>query len=132
MKGLFVDTSAWYALVNRDEPRHRLVKAHIERHRTLLTTTNFVVQESLTLLRYRLGWEPARQFGEALRQKRLAKLVSVTAADEDAAWSIFVRYRDHRLSFTDCTSFAVIQRLKLDTAITLDDDFRSFGLNCLP
>jgi predicted nucleic acid-binding protein len=97
-----------------------------------LTTTNLVVHETLTLLRYRLGWEPARSFGEAMRRTQLANLVAVTSADEDQGWSIFLRYRDHRLSFTDCTSFAVMRRLKLDTAVTLDDDFRSFGIVCLP
>ncbi len=132
MNGLLVDTSGWYALLNRDEPRHSQVKACILSHRKLLITTSFVRQEALTLVRYRLGWEPAWQFGEALRQGQLGRLVTITAADEDAAWSIFGRYRDHRFSFTDCTSFAVMQRLKLDTALTLDDDFRSFGLRCLP
>lgn len=132
MKGLLVDTSGWYALVNKDEPRHLQVKACILRHRTLLTTTSFVLHETLTLIRYRLGWEPAWQFGDGMRQGRFGRLVAITAADEDAAWSIFGRYRDHRFSFTDCTSFASMQRLKLDTAVTLDDDFRSFGLHCLP
>ena len=129
---MFVDTSAWFALVNRADASHRQVTEQVARHRALLTTTNLVMHESLTLLRYRLGWAPAQRFGETLRQQSVATLVSVTAADDDSAWSLFVRYSDHRLTFIDCSSFAVMQRLKLDTAITLDDDFRSFGLNCLP
>lgn len=132
MRGLFVDTSAWHALIDGDDPHHEAVAGLIRQHRATLTTTNFVFQETVTLLRYRLGWDPARRFGEALRSRSLAKMISVSTADEDAAWSIFLRYRDHRFSFVDCTSFAVMQRLKLDAAITLDEDFRSFGLYSLP
>jgi predicted nucleic acid-binding protein len=132
VNGVFVDTSGWFALVDRDERRHEQVKALFLRHRTELTTTNLVVHETLTLLRYRLGWEAARSFGEAVRRTRMTRQVAVTPVDEDQGWAIFLRYRDHRLSFTDCTSFAVMRRLKLDVAVTLDDDFRSFGLTCMP
>lgn len=97
-----------------------------------MTTTNFVFQEAVTLIRYRLGWDPARRFGEALRSRGLAKIIPVSTADEQAAWLIFLRCHDHQFSFVDCTSFAVMQRLRLDVAITLDDDFRSFGLESLP
>jgi predicted nucleic acid-binding protein len=56
----------------------------------------------------------------------------VTPKDEAAAWSIFEQYRDKRFSFTDCTSFALIQRLALPLSLAIDSDFRSFGLHCLP
>lgn len=56
----------------------------------------------------------------------------VSPRDEDTAWSIFERYRDKTFSFTDCTSFALMERLRLDTALALDSDFRSYGLRALP
>jgi uncharacterized protein len=67
-----------------------------------------------------------------VRAGRLVRQVRVEPEDEDAAWAIFVRYRDHAFSFTDCTSFALMRRLRLDTAVAVDSDFRSFGLRCLP
>jgi uncharacterized protein len=59
-------------------------------------------------------------------------LERISPADEDAAWRIFLRYRDHTFSFVDCTSFALMERLCLTTAITLDEDFRTFGFHYLP
>jgi len=56
----------------------------------------------------------------------------VSSRDEDAAWTLFERYRDKTFSFTDCTSFALMQRLRLDAALALDGDFRSYGLQCVP
>lgn len=129
---VFVDTSAWYALIDRADPDHAAVSACLREFKGALVTSNFVFDETVTLLRYRLGWQPAHRFGECLRAGSLAHRVNVEARDEDVAWSIFGRYQDHELSYTDCSSFALMQRLKLSTAVALDSDFRAFGLLTLP
>jgi uncharacterized protein len=90
------------------------------------------VSETITLLRYKVGWAFAVNFGDKIRAGQLAELERISPADEDAAWGIFLRYRDHTFSFVDCTSFALMERLGLTTAITLDEDFRTFGFHCLP
>ena len=79
-----------------------------------------------------MGWRVARQFGRELRDGRVARVERVTLKDEEAAWSIFERYDDKCLSFTDCTSFVVVQRLDLPLCLVIDADFRAFGLHCLP
>lgn len=132
MSRILVDSSAWYALAHRRDPQHEAVEAILRQRRNDLVTTNFVADETLTLLRSHLGWSAAHAFGERLRAGRLGQHIRIMPTDEEAAWDIFVRYRDHAFSFTDCTSFAVMRRLSLDTAITLDSDFRSFGVRCLP
>jgi predicted nucleic acid-binding protein len=129
---VFVDTSAWYALIDRADPDHVTVTACLREFKGDLLTSNFVFDETLTLLRYRLGWLPAHRFGESIRAGSLAHLVRIDPKDEETAWSIFARYQDHELSYTDCTSFALMQRLKLSTAVALDADFRTFGLLMLP
>ena len=47
--------------------------------------------------------------------------------DESKAWEIFVRYEDKGFSFTDCTSFAIMERLKIDTVFVFDDHFIQYG-----
>jgi predicted nucleic acid-binding protein len=88
--------------------------------------------ETVTLVRKRRGWERARRLGAELRAGRAAALVHVAPADLDAAWALFERRPDQRLSFTDCTSFVLMERLKLAAAVTLDQDFRALGLATLP
>jgi predicted nucleic acid-binding protein len=129
---LFVDTSAWCALADDADPDHAAVATCIRANRGRLVTSTFVFDETVTHLRYHVGWRAAQALGEEIMGGRIAPLIRITADDEHAAWAIFLRYRDHRLSFTDCTSFAVMRRLKLDVAVTLDDDFRSFGMTCMP
>jgi predicted nucleic acid-binding protein len=42
------------------------------------------------------------------------------------------RFDDKRLSFTDCTSFEVMTRLKLEAAFSFDHDFRDCGFSMVP
>lgn len=132
MKRVFVDTSAWYALIDRSDADHAQVIAQFKAHGGRLLTSNFVFDETLTLLRYRLGWQVAHAFGEQTRTAQVTQYVRISPQDEEAAWDTFARYRDQSLSYTDCTSFALMRRLRLSTAIALDDDFRVFGYQLLP
>ncbi len=132
MKRLFIDTGAWYALADRKDPDHVRVADFLENQTLPLVTTNFVFDESVTLIRYRLGFAAAKSFGNHLLRAGAASLLPVSRRDETRAWEIFTRYRDKSFSYTDCTSFAMMQRLKIDSAVAIDDDFRAFGLNCLP
>ncbi|MFZ1426365.1 MAG: PIN domain-containing protein, partial [Geminicoccaceae bacterium] len=127
MIGIFVDSSAWYALLDRRDPEHARVAAVVQAHRDRLVTSDYILDEAVTLVRYRLGWPLAHRLGAGLRSGELARLARVLPADLDAAWKLFSERRDQRLSVTDCTSFAVMTRLKLDTAIALDQDFKAMG-----
>ena len=131
-KRIFVDTSVWYALVDARDPDHDAVVTAVREHRGRLVTSNYVLDETLTLARYRLGWTVAHALGLHLRDGGLAGLERVSPRDEEAAWSIFSSYSDKSFSFTDCTSFALCRRLGLSTCLALDRDFRAFGLHCLP
>ena len=132
MKRVFVDTGAWYALIDAKDPDHSAVAACLGQHGGRLATSNFVFDETVTLLRYRLGHRSARACGEALLAGGIAPVFRVTPADEARAWEIFARYRDKGFSFTDCTSFALMKRLGIASAVALDEDFRAFGILCLP
>lgn len=59
-------------------------------------------------------------------------LLPLAPADLEAAWALFARRSDQRLSFTDCTSYAIAMRLRLAAVVTLDSDFKALGLPTLP
>ncbi len=129
---LLVDTSAWYSLIDAKDPDHAQVLQALQKYQNNLLTTNYIADETITLLRYRLGWQYAQQFGELFFTGKLTHTIQVTEQDEKEAWKLFKRYQDKQFSFTDCTSFIIMQRLQISTAITLDSDFKSFGFQCLP
>ena len=132
MRHLFVDTGAWYALIDKNDPEHSKAKTFFKANSTPLLTTNFVFDETVTLLRMRLGWNTAKNFGQRFKDSSFASLVSVKSEDEDRAWQIFIKYKDKDFSFTDCTSFAILERLKLDTIFTFDSHFHTGSFQVVP
>ncbi|MFA5028330.1 MAG: PIN domain-containing protein [Candidatus Methylomirabilota bacterium] len=124
---LFVDTSAWYALLDRKDRNH-LPAAHFVQQLPLpLVTSTYVLDETLTLVQRHLGHALAVRVGRQIWEEKIARLVRVTPADEAAAWSIFTRHSDKGFSFTDCTSFALMQRLGLEAAFAFDAHFEQSG-----
>lgn len=132
MKRIFVDTGAWYALVDANDPDHASARKFFRKNSLPLATTNFVFDETVTLLRKRLGWAAAHEFGNRLKISGFVGLVFVAGDDEDRAWDIFRQYRDKDFSYTDCTSFAVMDRLKVKTAFTFDSHFAAMEYQVVP
>jgi predicted nucleic acid-binding protein len=97
-----------------------------------LVTTDYVIDETLTLLRFRLGLDAAEEWWHAIAISARVRHERVDAERAERARTIFFRYRDKDFSFTDCTSFAVMRELRLRTALTTDRHFRQAGFELLP
>jgi predicted nucleic acid-binding protein len=126
---LFVDTSAWLAYVDRADPHHRSMAEALRTFAGRLVTTNFVFDETVTFCVRRLGHATALLVGDLLRDPDVVDLVRVEVPDEDNAWKLLQQRDDKAYSFTDCTSFAVMQRMGLRRAATLDGDFATEGFH---
>lgn len=118
---VFVDTSVWYAAADRGDASNaraqELLQGHSER-----ALTDHVLVEVWTLLRHRLHRTAAERFWEAVRSG-LAHLEPVGPADLEAAWAAGLAFPDQDFSLVDCTSFAVMHRLGLTTALSFDPHF---------
>lgn len=135
MKPLFVDTSGWCAVYNRADTNHPRALSYwreIAGTAGLVYTTDYILDETLTLLRSRVGHEPAVTFGRTVLASEVVKVLPITPERWQRAWELFVRYSDKDFSFTDCTSFAVMNELKLPAALAFDHHFRQMGFITLP
>ena len=124
---IFVDTSAWYAIIDKNDLDHAVAVAKIHILDRPLVTSNYVLDEILTLLKTRSGSTIAVPFGQKLWNQEVSTLVRITEEDEARAWGIFCQYEDKGFSFTDCTSFALMERLEINTAFAFDDHFVQYG-----
>jgi uncharacterized protein len=127
---LFVDTSAWLALNYKNDQYHQdaLSKNVIIKTRKIdLVTSDYVIDETLTIIRYRVSHKAAVVFGDSLMSSRIVTIISITENERLAAWALFKKYSDKELSFTDCTSFALMKKLGLRQAVSFDDHFRQIG-----
>jgi len=59
-------------------------------------------------------------------------MVEVNGDLRKRAWEVFVKYRDHRFSYTDCTSFAVMRQMGIDKVFGYDRDFEVVGFVVVP
>lgn len=93
---IFVDTSAWYAAYVPSDPRHAEVQPLVDHPRLPLVTTDWVLAESLTLLRVRGEDMRAIARGRALLSQGCAKLLRVEPVDLERAFKVFEGFADKR------------------------------------
>jgi predicted nucleic acid-binding protein len=132
MERAFVDTSAWFAYANREDPDHQRIRTALQTFQGRLITSNFIFDETVTLCLYRLGRQVAATVGEVLRDPTVVAMLRIAPADEQNAWVLWLARPDKTYSFTDCTSFVVMRRLGLQSAIAVDTDFQREGFLLLP
>jgi len=121
---IFVDTGAWYALADRSD-RHHLTAAGFfaeEAPGREWVTSSLVVAETWSLLAAHLGRPAALTFWETLRDLHVP-ILPCDAVDLEAAWRIAQAFSDQDFSFTDCTSFALMERRGIDEAFAFDGHF---------
>jgi uncharacterized protein len=118
---LFVDTSVWYAAADSDDASNARAREILSGGERLLTTDHVLV-ETWTLLRWRIHRQAAEDFWRGLRGG-VAALEPVGPADLQAAWTIGRDFPDQDFSLVDRTSFATMERLGLERAAAFDDDF---------
>jgi predicted nucleic acid-binding protein len=127
MAQVLVDTSAVYAVIDRDDTYHRkataILRSFPPRGLTPLLT-NFIVAECHALLLSRLGAGLARDW----LLKQIWPIERVNPQDEERAKQIIGRYTEKTFSYTDAASFAVMERLHIEEAFAFDPYFQQYGL----
>jgi predicted nucleic acid-binding protein len=130
---IFVDTGAWFAAIVPTDPNHQRAASFLATNREPLITTDYVVDETLTLLRARGERQRALLLGERFFSGRLAEIYYLTEEDVQQAWEVFSDYADKDWSFTDCASKSIIEKHKLASAFAFDHHFKQFGtVNVIP
>src|ERR1700752_4045112 len=124
---ILVDTSIWYAAYVPEDPDHQIARDALLNAGSNLITTDYVVDELLTLLVARKHCEIAVRNGNDFWNEAVSALLWVGLQDVAAGWHVFTSFEDKNWSFTDCDSYAVMQRPGIREALALDDHFKQFG-----
>ncbi len=126
MEKILVDSGAVFALLCRDDKNHPAAVAGLrkmQRRRALPVLTNYILAEIHTLLVARLGPDAARLWVRS----NIWPVEQAGSMDEKRAMEILLSGRGGDCTLVDAISFAVMERLGMDTAFTFDVNFANFG-----
>jgi uncharacterized protein len=127
---LFLDTSFVIALELKDEKHHQAAKNYwqsMTKTSLQLVTTSYVFDEVVTFFNSRNRHDKAVEVGDRLLSSTAINLIQVDEILFLEGWHYFQKHQDKSYSLTDCISFLVMQRLKIQTALTLDHHFSQAG-----
>lgn len=131
---ILVDTGAWIALTDRKDQHHSdavAIYTRLKRQKERLTTTDYLIDETITRLRYDLNHSVTVRFLDFIERVEETDVLTVIRIDEtlfQEAKRLFRQYDSAKLSFTDCTSFVVCQMYKISEAFAFDRHFTMMGI----
>jgi len=132
---IFVDTGPLLARhIARDQYHGQATTAwgRLERRNEAWCTSNFVLDELFTLLGRRTGYPFAAERARHLYASRRVTILRPAEEEEREALDLFEKYADQAVSFTDCTSFALMRSHRIRRCFTFDRHFVLAGFTRWP
>lgn len=128
------DSSFFFALVAKRDPAHRPAVTTYEkllRAGARIVTTDYIVDETLTLTKGRIDASTAIALLDRIERSEAIDLELLSGESFLASKQYFRKHSDHGYSFTDCTSFVVMNELEIRAALTTDRHFKEAGFEVL-
>ena len=134
-ENVFVDTSAWVALADKDDSNHKKAAAvypSLLQNQKALMTSNLVIAETYILLLSDLGHRAAIHFLEKIKASpRIVRIYSNDDIERDGE-EILKKYDDQDFSYADAVSFVIMKRQKIRKAFCFDKHFATAGFESIP
>jgi uncharacterized protein len=130
---IFIDTSAFIAILNADDSNHKKAKhswIEVVSQDSILVCSNYILLETYALLQHRIGIEAVRVFHENILP--VLAIEWVTEEHHEEGIKALLIANERNLSLVDCISFNMMRRLGIKTAFAFDKHFKSQGFRCIP
>lgn len=124
----FIDTSAFFALLDREDSNNRKAKNILEKiliPQNTLITSNYVVIESFSLIQHRLGLQAVREFHEDMLP--LINIEWINKSTHQSGVSALLTASRKKLSLVDCVSFEIMRNLGIKKVFAFDPHFEEQG-----
>ena len=129
---IFVDTSALYAVLDRDDNSHAAageIWARLLRSSSMLLTHNYVLLESCALAQNRLGVAALRAIEEDIMPVLRVRWIAETHHRRAVEMALTADRR--KLSVVDCASFLIMREQGISEAFTFDQQFIEQGFRAV-
>ncbi len=132
MQSIFVDTGGWYATIVRKDHDHKAAKEFLTNNKLPLITSDYVMDETVTLLQSRVGHNYAVSFLDTLQTSQQIQLIYLTSSNIAETIKLFRNRPDKGWSFTDCSSFVLMHEYQIQVAFAFDEHFQQAGFQTRP
>ncbi len=129
---VFLDTSAFFAILDRDDVNHEKAKdiwINLIDSDSTLVTSNYILLESFALIQRRLGLDALHSFQDDMLP--ILHIEWINRGQHEAGVAALFQASKKMLSLVDCVSFIFMRSIGLKKAFTFDKHFRQEGFECL-
>jgi predicted nucleic acid-binding protein len=130
---IYIDTSAFLALIHSDDPNHELAMETWQRlieDEQKLICNNYVVVESIALIQRRVGLSAV-----SILHNDILPFIEIDWLDEELHNAIVksvLKANRRQISLVDSSSFDTMRRHDIQTAFTFDSHFPGQGFQVIP
>ena len=131
---IFIDAGAFLARYLSHDQYHDRAKgtwSKLISSRESCFTSNFVLDETITLLGRRAGYDFALERAKNIYASQVITVFRPDERDEVKALAYFGKYADQHVSFTDCISFVLMKREKINRVFSFDRHFELAGFHLI-
>jgi uncharacterized protein len=135
---VFVDTSGFKAFYDPKDEYHARARRFTDQVATRkilmrgFITSDYVLDETLTLLLVGAGHPVAANFAQVIRESRVFNTIYVNEDRFSKSLELFAKSKDKEWSFTDCTCFWLMKEHGIRNVFTFDPHFRQAGFSPVP
>ena len=104
---------------------------YLEKQNITLYTSNFILNETLTLLFRRAGGKFAAHVANNLYSSKILQILRPDEEDEKKAIKLIDKFSDHQIGFTDCLSSVLMQKYGISDVFTFDQHFYIWKYNII-
>lgn len=129
----FVDTSAFLAVLGKDDENHARAKTawgDLLKQRAPLFTSSYVLTETFAILQHRIGLDAVRVFQSDVYPVLTIEWVADVLHGKGIGGVLAARRRD--LSLVDCVSFEVMRQRGIRKVFAFDKHFEEQGFDVVP
>ena len=125
---VFIDSNIFIAELNKDDSLHNRAKAvfrNIENQNLSAVTSNFIINEVITVLSQRINKTTAITFANFIYDSDTAiDIMTINRNIEIKAIEYLKNLKSKNISFCDCATLAVLDLFSIDNLATFDRDFK--------
>ncbi len=133
-EAIFIDTSFLIALCNEEDKNfknanrtNKLLLQELKREKISIYYSDYIFDELITTLKAkRVEHSKIKNFGNSIRKSKVLNMIFVTQKIFDQTWKLIIKYQDKELSFTDASTFKIMENFDIKYCLSYDVHFSQF------